>query len=235
MAAPVLGLYRHVLLMFSLPLRVAIVCGILIAAVFAGGTTFLTRRISASFEERAAKIQSETLSNEAREVHARLALAAKVAESLAVAASAMRAGGIRDRAIYDVTLRDLLRANPDLIATWTGWEPNALDGRDRDFAGTASSDGSGRFLPYWNRGSGAMRREVLTGYDAEPEGAYYLQPKKLNRLVAIEPYIYPVVGKDVIMMSFGAPISVDGTYLGTAGVDIDLGSLNTALNAVKIP
>nr|WP_287091272.1 methyl-accepting chemotaxis protein [Methylobacterium sp.] len=88
-------------------------------------------------------------------------------------------------------------------------------------------------MPYWNRGSGTIKREVLTGYEAEPDGAYYLQPKKLNRLVAIEPYIYKVAGKDVVMMSFGAPISVDGTYRGTAGVDIDLGSLNAAFGAVK--
>ncbi|MEG9525057.1 MAG: methyl-accepting chemotaxis protein [Hyphomicrobiales bacterium] len=219
--------------MFSLPLRVAIICSVLIAAIFAAGTTFLIRRINSAFEEQTARIQSETLSSEARDVRLRLSAAAKTAESLAVAASALRAGGIRDRAVYDATLRELLRANPDLIATWTGWEPNALDGRDREFAGTASSDASGRFMPYWNRGSGTIKREVLTGYETEPDGAYYLQPKKLNRLVAIEPYIYPVAGKDIVMMSFGAPISVDGAYLGTAGVDIDLGSLNRALGAVK--
>ncbi|WP_043760273.1 methyl-accepting chemotaxis protein [Methylobacterium oryzae] len=219
--------------MLSLPLRVAVICSVLIAAVFAGGMTFLARRINASFEEQAAKMQSETLSNEAREVRFRLAVAAKTAESIAVSASALRARGIQDREVYDAMLRELLRANPSLIATWTGWEPDALDGRDRTFAGTASSDASGRFMPYWNRGSGTIKREVLTGYEAEPDGAYYLQPKKLNRLVAIEPYIYPVAGKDVVMMSFGAPISVDGKYRGTAGVDIDLGSLNAAFGAVK--
>ncbi|KOX42873.1 chemotaxis protein [Streptomyces purpurogeneiscleroticus] len=219
--------------MLSLPLRVAVICSVLIAAVFAGGMTFLARRINASFEEQAAKMQSETLSNEAREVRFRLAVAAKTAESIAVSASALRARGIQDREVYDAMLRELLRANPSLIATWTGWEPDALDGRDRTFAGTASSDASGRFMPYWNRGSGTIKREVLTGYEAEPDGAYYLQPKKLNRLVAIEPYIYKVAGKDVVMMSFGAPISVDGTYRGTAGVDIDLGSLNAAFGAVK--
>ncbi|MGE8125712.1 methyl-accepting chemotaxis protein [Methylobacterium sp. NPDC080182] len=219
--------------MVSLPLRVALICSILIATVFAGGTTFLARRIDASFDEQAAEIQSETLSNEAREVRFRLAVAAKTAESIAASASALRAGRIQDRDIYDALLRELLRANPELIATWTGWEPDALDGRDRAFAGTASSDASGRFMPYWNRGSGTIKREVLTGYEAEPDGAYYLLPKRLNRLVAIEPYIYPVAGKDVVMMSFGAPITVDGTYRGTAGVDIDLGSLNAALGAVR--
>lgn len=145
----------------------------------------------------------------------------------------MRQSGIKDRAVYDAALRDLLSANPSLIGTWTGWEPNALDGRDMEFAGASSSDASGRFLPYWNRGSGEVKREVLSGYDTEADGAYYQQPKKLNRLVAVEPYIYPVAGKDVVMMSFGAPITINGKYLGTGGIDIDLGSLNAALASVK--
>src|SRR3954451_5427987 len=159
--------------MLSLPLRVAIICSILISGIFAVGTAFLIGHIKSVFDEQTAKIQSETLASEAHDVRLRLSAAAKTAESLAVAASALRAGGIRDRTVYDAMLRDLLRANPDLIATWTGWEPGALDGRDREFANTASSDASGRFMPYWNRGSGTIKREVLTGYETEPDGAYY--------------------------------------------------------------
>ncbi|MFG6497789.1 hypothetical protein P8610_20790, partial [Fictibacillus sp. UD] len=67
----------------------------MIAAIFAAGTTFLIRRINAAFEEQTARIQSETLSSEARDVRLRLSAAAKTAESLAVAASALRAGGDR--------------------------------------------------------------------------------------------------------------------------------------------
>ena len=219
--------------MASLPLKAAVAGSLSLAFVFAGGTAFLTQRIDAAFEEQTAKIQSETLSNEAREVRAQLAAAAETAESLAVATAALRASGIQDRAAYDAVVHDLLRANPHLLATWTGWEPDALDGRDKDFAGTASSDATGRFLPYWNRGTGEIKREVLTGYDTEADGAYYLLPKRLNRPVAIEPYIYPVAGQKLTIMSFGAPITVDGTYRGTAGIDLDLGSLNAALNVVK--
>ena len=219
--------------MASLPLKAAFAGSLSLAAVVAAGTIFLTQRIGSSFEEQAAKIQSETLSNEAREVRAQLAVAAKTAENIAVTVAAMRQSGIKDRAVYDAALRDLLTANPSLIGTWTGWEPNALDGHDMEFARTSSSDASGRFLPYWNRGSGEVKREVLAGYDTEADGAYYQQPKKLNRLVAVEPYIYPVAGKDVVMMSFGAPITINGKYLGTGGIDIDLGSLNAALASVK--
>jgi methyl-accepting chemotaxis protein len=33
-----------------------------------------------------------------------------------------------------------------------------------------TSDASGRFLPYWNRGTGEIKREVSTGYDTEADG-----------------------------------------------------------------
>ncbi|GJE66880.1 hypothetical protein LNAOJCKE_4104 [Methylorubrum aminovorans] len=217
----------------SLPLKAAVAGSVSLATVFAIGTTLLAKRIESSFDEQSLKIQSETLSNEAREIHARLAAAAKTAENLATTVAAMRRSGIKDRGAYDAVLRDVLAANPGLIGTWTGWEPNALDGRDADFAGTASSDASGRFLPYWNRGTGEIKREVSTGYDTEADGAWYLQPKKHNRLVAIEPYTYTVASKDTMLMTFGAPITANGRFLGTAGADLDLGSLNAWLATLK--
>ena len=70
--------------MASLSFKAAIAGSLSLAGVFAVGTAFLTQRIGSSFEEQAAKIQSETLSNEAREVRARLAVAAKTAENIAV-------------------------------------------------------------------------------------------------------------------------------------------------------
>ena len=104
------------------------------------------------------------------------------------------------------------RRTPPSSARGPGGKANALDARDTDFAGGSTSDATGRFLPYWNRGSGAIVREVLTGYEDPVEGAYYQQPKSLSRPAAIEPYIYPVAGKDTMIMSFGAPITVDGKF-----------------------
>jgi hypothetical protein len=60
---------------------------------------------------------------------------------------------------------------PGLIGTWTGWEPNALDGRDADFAGTASSDASGHAAPP-HRCDG--RREVLGSLSCSRESGVYL-------------------------------------------------------------
>ena len=219
--------------MTSLSIKAAVAASIGFSAVFAGGTIYLTDSIGSLFEAQADRLQAETLTGQVQEVGAGLSVASRTAQDIAATVAAMRASGVTDRAAHDAVLREMLAANPKLIGTWTGWEPNALDGRDREFAGKTSSDASGRFLPYWNRGAGAIKREVLTDYESEQNGAYYLQPKKLNRPVAIEPYIYAIAGKDVLIMSFGAPVTVDGKYQGTAGIDIDLTSVNAALAKLK--
>jgi hypothetical protein len=38
--------------------------------------------------------------------------------------------------------------------------------------------------------------------------------------VAIEPYTYTVASKDTMLMTFGAPITASGRFLGTAGTDV---------------
>ncbi|WP_419951995.1 methyl-accepting chemotaxis protein [Methylobacterium sp.] len=204
-----------------------------LAAIFAVGTVFLTRQIGDSFATQAEALQRETLSNEARAVRGSLDELAQIAKNIALVAGAMRSNGVTDRAAYDAALKRLLEENPAILGTWTGWEANALDARDTDFAGGSTSDATGRFLPYWNRGSGAIVREVLTGYEDPVEGAYYQQPKSLSRPAAIEPYIYPVAGKDTMIMSFGAPITVDGKFLGVGGIDIDLSAMSQAVASVR--
>ena len=67
--------------------------------------------------------------------------------SLAAALSGLSAnGGTRVQA--DAVQRDLLEANSDLLGVWSGWEPNAYDGRDRQFRGTEGTDRTRRFLSY---------------------------------------------------------------------------------------
>lgn len=74
----------------------------------------------------------------------------------------------------------LLEANPNLLGLGQYWEPNAFDGKDSDFVNQPNHDATGRYLTYWNRASGTIKSEPLTG-DA-PENAdnqYYYRPASL--------------------------------------------------------
>ena len=70
------------------------------------------------------------------------------ARVLAQTFAAMRALGIADRRLFDQILRETLAQNPQYLGVWSVWEPNALDGRDQDFANAPHHDGTGRLVGF---------------------------------------------------------------------------------------
>ncbi len=217
----------------SLPLKVSLLASAAVAVVFAAGTYILVDRIGSALDKQTRDLQSATAQTAAHDVQARLALARKTADAIVSSVTAMQESGVSDRAVFDAVLKSTLERSPHLLAVWTGWEPDALDGRDADFAGKESWDATGRFVPYWVRSAGAIKREVLVGYEKPGDGDYYLVPKKLDRAVAIEPYVYPIGGKDEVIMSVSVPTKRDGKFVGVSGIDIALGDINAEVGKMK--
>src|ERR1700761_8234794 len=91
-----------------------------------------------------------------------------VARELAAAFSALRTVGVADRALYNGILRAALERHPEFWGVWSIWEPDALDGRDRDFVNREGHDDTGRFVPLWNR------RADGNGVGVEPNIGYEL-------------------------------------------------------------
>ena len=139
-------------------------------------------------------------------------------------------GKAPDREQINAMLKNVLRQNPDFIAIDTCWEPNALDGRDAEFIGAQGHDDTGRFVPYWNRGSGAIEVEPLINFYTE---SWYQVPKTTGKEIITEPYVYPVGGVDVLMTTVVAPIKVNGQFLGMVAVDIALDTFGSMMEKVK--
>ena len=128
-----------------------------------------------------------------------------------------------------------LASSEDLIGVTVTWEPNALDGKDAEFAGQAPLyDASGRYMPYWTRGAGGKMQAEPIVFDPKP-GAndWYDVPKRSGKPVFTEPYLYPVDGKSVLMASLVAPIMIDG-FKGAASADFMLTRLTTILAGLKV-
>src|ERR1700759_5471055 len=98
------------------------------------------------------------------------------ARTLASTFAAMRSLGISDRRLFDDILRETLAQNRHYLGVWSVWEPNALDGRDADFADTPGHDWTGRYIPCWNRGGGRIHLEPNLGYDVPGFGDWYQLP-----------------------------------------------------------
>jgi DNA-binding CsgD family transcriptional regulator len=142
------------------------------------------------------------------------------AKALAETFSTMRQLGISDRRLFDEILRETLAQNPQYLGVWTVWEPNALDGRDRDFANAPGHDATGRFIPFWNRGGGAIHLEPNLGYDIPGFGDWYLVPMRRKTETVMDPYEFPFAGRPEFITSQVAPIVFQGKCVGAAGVDI---------------
>ncbi len=127
-------------------------------------------------------------------------------------------------------------ANPTIFGFNTGWEPNAFDGKDAEYAGKVPSDASGRFVPYITRVSEKeVRLEALIDYDKEGPGDYYQLPKKLQKDVIVAPYAYPVNGKTVLLITLASPIIKDGKFYGEVGADVDLTFFQTLTDTKNLP
>ena len=146
---------------------------------------------------------------------------------------ALKAYGNTEREEIGKILEEILDQNPKFLGVYTCWEPNALDGRDREYANTRGHDATGRYIPYYNRGSGKIILEPLVDYDKEGAGDYYMIPKKTKTESIIDPYLYSIAGKETLLTSMVAPIIIKGKFVGIAGIDIALSDIQDIISKIK--
>ncbi|MDR0558192.1 MAG: methyl-accepting chemotaxis protein [Treponema sp.] len=138
----------------------------------------------------------------------------------------------RRREYFNNILKNIVLTNDDIIASWCGWEPNALDGLDAEYANTPGSNGTGRYIPYWeSSGSGDAKLFPLEE-DAEL-GDYYQIPLRTGREAVLEPYIYNVNGTDMFVTSLVVPIKKNGQVIGVVGYDIALSKIQEIVSVIK--
>ena len=185
-------------------------------------------RTADSAREQADQLASVAAREAAGNVAAEIGRSFAAVKTLAHSLEGMKAAGqppSRDQ--LDAMSRQVLTQHPEFIGTYTIWEPNALDGLDAEFVKkTAAYDDTGRYIAYWNRGSGQIAVEPLMDYEKAGANDWYDIPRKTRKDALIEPYIYPVAGKDVLMATLSAPILMDGKFVGMAGSDLPLNSLS---------
>ncbi|MFP4654608.1 MAG: histidine kinase dimerization/phosphoacceptor domain -containing protein [Methanohalobium sp.] len=124
-------------------------------------------------------------------------------------------------------LKHLLVKNSNLIGVFVGYEPNAFDNKDEQYVNTKYHDSTGRFIPYWNRIGGEVHCEALVDYETSD---YYQLPKKLERTVVTEPYLY----QGELIVSYVSPIMKDGNFEGIGGVDVSLENIDKIISQVEI-
>jgi methyl-accepting chemotaxis protein len=134
------------------------------------------------------------------------------------------------RFLFDTFLQGVVEKHPDIIATWSVWEPNALDGLDSVYANTPETDGTGRYISSWYWSDGKVAVEPLIGYDT---GDYYQIPLRTGEETIIEPATYVAGGKELFLINLAVPIKNNGKVVGVIGIDIDLSVIQEIVGALK--
>ena len=212
-----------------------LLCVVLIVLVgFAATVTVLSQQAASMQHDTALSYANERAKHESMAVSLTIEHALDAAQVLADALGSLSADGLADREIANTILRGVLAGNSGFLGVWTGWEPDAFDGKDAEYVDKPGHDQSGRFVPYWNRGAGSLQVEALIDYDKSGAGDYYQLAKQTRRPVLLDPYPYTVAGKEVLITTLTVPIIRDGRFLGVAGIDIALASLQEMVGKLKI-
>lgn len=197
-------------------------------------TVFIMVRQASSAQTEAAYSYVQALAiGEAESVAREAERARDAAHTLAQSFLTLSASPVADRNLGIAMLRDVLATNPSFFSTWSGWEPNAFDGKDAQFANQTGYDATGRFIPFWNNMRGGLEYAPLADYDKPGVGDFYLTARNSGKEVVIEPFVYNLNGQNVQMTSLVTPIIRDDKVLGVVGVDITLDQLQKRIAEIK--
>ena len=137
------------------------------------------------------------------------------------------------------SLKTAFERNTQVLGIWLAFEPNALDGKDSEFAGDAvrASNEAGRFASYWSRAGGTGLNTVMVEDDMNkttlsvsgtPYNSWYTCPRDSKRTCLLDPYADTVGGKLMLMTTISLPLIANGKVVGVVGVDIALDALQAA-------
>ncbi|MDR2020463.1 MAG: methyl-accepting chemotaxis protein [Treponema sp.] len=137
------------------------------------------------------------------------------------------------RTFFDLMLKAMVDTNPEIAASSSCWEPDALDGMDALYADAPGTDRSGRYIPYWYRSEGGAVLEPLTDYETPGPGDYYLVPLQTGDETLCEPYWYRIGGEDQLITTVTVPVKKDGKVLGTVNIDLAISKLQEQTRKIK--
>ncbi len=194
-------------------------------------------------ENNAKELAKETAFHYAYIVKAELEVPLDEARAMAkIFESAVQAKKfVLSREEANIMLKHFIEDNTKFVGVYVNFEPDAFDGNDAQFVNKRGHDKTGRFIPYWTRdANGKGFLEPLVDYDLSGPGDYYQLPKRRKKECVIEPYMYPIQGKEVLITSLVAPLFEPDDlgnhprFAGIAGIDITLDKLEHLVQKIKV-
>lgn len=168
----------------NVPLKPKLVIFIVVGVflILAVSTAVIIGTVTSQEEKLAYEKSIEMAGNYANQFDAQMEANQAIARTLACT---MAEYGSQDREEAMSIIKRILNENPQLIGVYLGYEPDAFDGRDKNYINAPGHDSTGRFVPYCNKINGPVIIEPLVHYDSSD---YYQLPKTTGKDTLTEPY-----------------------------------------------
>lgn len=132
--------------------------------------------------------------------------------------------------IFNMIL-DQVSANPNVFGVGVTFEPNAFDGRDKDFISKSLQTGNeiGRYAFYaspQSKNNTVPESEIID--NGLPGTYWYSCPIKEKRLCVVDPYTYTnPAGTATLMTTISTPLFDGDNLVGVIGLDLALSSFQS--------
>ena len=217
---------------YSIKFRMIVSIGIVTAIAFAAVSLFVGLKSRTLSEEQAKTATRYLVRDSAETVGAAVGKALQSARVLSMSMEGFRGQKeLPSRGAVAAMLKEILRGNRQLLGVWVCWEANAYDGADGSAAKDAWNGEDGRFVPYAYRDGGQIKIMPLNDYQSAD---YYLKARNSGKETVLEPFIYEIDGKEILMTTLAVPIQSQGRVLGVAGVDISLDAFNKMVAQMEL-
>ncbi|MFC5481159.1 methyl-accepting chemotaxis protein [Massilia suwonensis] len=227
---------RRARLALSLNTRITATATVLVILSLGITSAVIGVKGSAASEEAAMKLARTAARESAATLEGRISANLKAVSTIAesVGASSTAGQGLA-RPQVTALAQSMLLGSSDLAGASVTMEPDALDGKDAEYAGKKPEyDDSGRYMPYYTRGeNGTVRVEPIVFTTTPGANDWYDVPKSTGKRFLTEPYSYPINGKDELIASLVAPVTVKGQFKGAATGDLMVSKLSAILGAMK--
>ena len=216
---------------FSLRTKIFFLVTSVVVVSFAILTVIVSNRAFEMAKHDAFTLALETAEKYKNEILAELQGARITAETLATVFETLKDRNLTDRAVMNDILKNALRKKEYITAFCVAFDPDALDGKDKDFAGIEPIyDATGRYAPYWNKDGDHITVEPLDPIDTED---WYIQPKTTLHEYITDPYPWHIGERDVILASLIFPVLHQGKFIGIVSSDIVLDKLQEMVSKVN--
>ena len=226
-----LTVFRLTLMNISLRTKIFFLVTSVVVVSFTVLTVIVSNRAFEMAKRDAFSLAHETAEKYQNEIRAELQGARITAETLATVFETLKDQNLADRTMMNDMLKNALRKKEYITAFCVAFDPDALDGKDKEFAGVKPVyDDTGRFAPYWNKDGDNISVEPLNPIDTED---WYIQPKTTLHEYITDPYPWHIGERDVILASLIFPVLHQGKFIGIVSSDIVLDKLQEMVSKVN--